>query len=102
MFDGSLPVEDLEGNMNKQGRSTKKLTVYLERVLGFAEKLEQATPTVFGGISTYLNRIHKRETDPTFEQKEKLKANRDVLPVHESFKDFSLSLANSKTISATT
>jgi hypothetical protein len=39
MFDGSLPVEDMEG-INKQGRSTKKLTVYLERVLGFAEKLE--------------------------------------------------------------
>jgi len=102
MFDGSLPVEDLEGNMNKQGRSTKKLTVYLERVLGFAEKLEQATPTVFGGISTYLNRIHKRETDPTFEQKEKLKANSMFCLCTRASKTLVVFLANSKTISATT
>ena len=71
--------------MNKHGRSTKKLTVYLERVYGCAEKLEQATPTIFGGLQTYFNRIHKRETDPTFESKEKLKATKDNIPLHESF-----------------
>jgi hypothetical protein len=89
MFDGSLPVEDMDGNMNSKGRSTKKLAVYLERVLGCTEKLEHATPNIFGSLSNYLNRIHKRETDPTFDSKEKLKANKDNVPLHENFSEFS-------------